>query len=82
MRNKILSVEMIPFANPEKMQKDLQQITDIRFNTRSGVYKGVKYVSLFNFFIGQSVDIFENELLKVTIFKNDKGIKYYELERF
>ena len=79
---KIISVEMIPFGPPTEMQRKLQTITGIRYNVRDGKYQGVKFVSLFNFFIGQSVDIFENELLKVTIFKNDKGIKYYELERF
>ena len=79
---KIISVEMIPFGSPAEMQRKLQTITGIRYNVRDGKYQGVKFVSLFNFFIGQSVDIFENELLKVTIFKNDKGIKYYELERF
>lgn len=80
--NKVISVEMIPFSNPGKMQEELQNITNIEFNVRHGKYRGRSYVSLFNFFTGQSVDIYEGELLKVKVLQDSKGIKHYELERF
>lgn len=80
--NKVISVEMIPFSNPGKMQEELQNITNIEFNVRHGKYRGLKYISLFNFFTAQSVDIYEGELLKVKVLQDSKGIKHYELERF
>ena len=80
--NKVLSVEMIPFTNPKKMQKELQEITNIKFSVRSGIYNEIKYISFFNFFVGQDVDIYEEELLKVKVLGNNKGVKHYELERF
>jgi len=80
--NKVLSVEMIPFTNPKKMQKELQEITNIKFSVRSGIYNEIKYISFFNFFVGQDVDIYEEELLKVTIFQNGKGKKEFRLENF
>ncbi|HRT03165.1 MAG TPA: hypothetical protein P5513_04440 [Candidatus Diapherotrites archaeon] len=80
--NKVLSVEMIPFTNPKKMQKELQEITNIKFSVRSGIYNEIKYISFFNFFVGQDVDIYEGELLKVTIFQNGKGKKEFRLENF
>lgn len=82
MKNKVISVEMIPFSTPGKMQDDLQKITNIEYNVKNGVYRGRSYVSLFNFFTAQSVDIYEGELLKVKVLQDSKGIKHYELERF
>ena len=64
------------------MQRKLQTITGIRYNVRDGKYQGVKFVSLFNFFTGQDVDIYEGELLKVKILQDKQGINHYELERF
>lgn len=78
---KVLSIEMIPFSNPGKMQDDLQNITNIEFNVRHGKYRGRPYVSLFNFFTAQSIDIFEGEVLNVKIFQDIKGIKHYQLEK-
>jgi len=74
---KIISVEMIPFGSPTEMQRKLQTITGIRYNVRDGKYQGVKFVSLFNFFTGQDVDIYEGELLKVKVFQGNR----YKLER-
>lgn len=75
-------VEMIPFGSPTEMQRKLQTITGIEFNVRHGKYRGRSYVSLFNFFTAQSIDIFEGELLKVRILQDKQGINHYELERF
>jgi hypothetical protein len=77
-----MKVLSIPFSNPGKMQDELQNITNIEFNVRHGEYRGRSYVSLFNFFTAQSIDIFEGELLKVRILQDKQGINHYELERF
>ena len=77
-----MSVEMISFGSPTEMQRKLQNITNIEFNVHHGKYRGRSYVSLFNFFTAQSIDIFEGEALKVKILQDIKGIKYYQLEKY